>query len=644
MAEDQAQYYHHGPFQFASGSLDDAITAYRTHGDPKNPCIVFPTCFGGRLEDQSYFVGEGKTLDTSKYFVVTFGLFSGGESSSPSNTPAPFNGPNFPTVSYEDNTRAHSTVLTLHLGIKKVYCVVGFSMGGQAVYYWALMYPEIVERFVAICGSARTSPHNKCFLEGPLSALLASRDFESGNYLVNPEVGIRAFARWFREQRYLYNGKYKDLDSWIKGSEEAAMLTWDANDLVTLARTWSSGDISLVRDGGNYEQALKSIKTKGLVMPCKTDLYFRHEDSEIEVSHLTNSKLIILDSIWGHIAGGGMNGQDVEFMHEQYYHHGPFHLASGSLHDAITAYRTHGDPKNPCIVFPTCFGGRLEDQSYFVGEGKTLDTSKYFVVTFGLFSGGESSSPSNTPAPFNGPHFPQVSYEDNMRAQCIVLTRHLGIKKVYCAVGFSMGGQTAYYWALMYPDIVERFVAICGSARTSPHNKCFIEGPKSALLASRGFESGNYLVNPDIGVRAFARAYSAWAYSQTWFREHQYLYDGKYKDLESWLKSDWEAGMLTWDANDLVTLANTWSAGDISLVRDGGNYEQALKSIKVKGLVMPSKTDLYFPPEDSEIEVSHLPNAKLVILDSIWGHVAGGGSNDRDMKFMHEQITAFLSS
>ena len=79
-----------------------------------------------------------------------------------------------------------------------------------------------------------------------------------------------------------------------------------------------------------------------------------------------------------------------------------------------------------------------------------------------------------------------------------------------------------------------------------------------------------------------------------WFRQHGYLYDGKYKDLNSWLKGDWEAGMLTWDANDLVTLANTWFTGDISLVRDEGNYEQALRSIKVKGLVMPSKTDLYF--------------------------------------------------
>lgn len=80
-----------------------------------------------------------------------------------------------------------------------------------------------------------------------------------------------------------------------------------------------------------------------------------------------------------------------------------------------------------------------------------------------------------------------------------------------------------------------------------------------------------------------------------WYRQHEYLFDGKYADLESFLKGRWEAGFLTWDANDMLTLFHTWSTADISLVRDGGDYAKALKSIKAKGLIMPSKTDLYFP-------------------------------------------------
>lgn len=45
----ETQYYHHGRFKVAGGVIPDAVTAYRTYGDPKNPCIVFPTCYGGKL-------------------------------------------------------------------------------------------------------------------------------------------------------------------------------------------------------------------------------------------------------------------------------------------------------------------------------------------------------------------------------------------------------------------------------------------------------------------------------------------------------------------------------------------------------------------------------------------------------------------
>lgn len=81
-----------------------------------------------------------------------------------------------------------------------------------------------------------------------------------------------------------------------------------------------------------------------------------------------------------------------------------------------------------------------------------------------------------------------------------------------------------------------------------------------------------------------------------WFRNHQYLHDGKYADLNSFLREDWEAGFLDgWDANDLLTLLDTWYTGDISSIRDEGNYVKSLSTIKAKGLIMPCKTDLYFP-------------------------------------------------
>ena len=60
--------------------------------------------------------------------------------------------------------------------------------------------------------------------------------------------------------------------------------------------------------------------------------------------------------------------------------------------------------------------------------------------------------------------------------------------------------------------------------------------------------------------------------------------------------------MTNWDANDMIRLLETWQSGDISKIQDGGDYEKALKSIKAKGLIMPSKTDLYFPVSMSHDE------------------------------------------
>ena len=87
-------------------------------------------------------------------------------------------------------------------------------------------------------------------------------------------------VQWFRNKSYLYNGKYKDLDDFLRSEWEAGFLTeWDANDMLTLLRTWQLGDVSSVRAvepslQGNLSAVLSRITAKGLIMPCKTDLYF----------------------------------------------------------------------------------------------------------------------------------------------------------------------------------------------------------------------------------------------------------------------------------------------------------------------------------------------------------------------------------
>ena len=86
-----------------------------------------------------------------------------------------------------------------------------------------------------------------------------------------------------------------------------------------------------------------------------------------------------------------------------------------------------------------------------------------------------------------------------------------------------------------------------------------------------------------------------------WYRNHGYLYGGKFTDLNDFIRSEWEGGFVgKWDANDMLTLMRTWWHGDVSRVSTvapglQGDLAGVLGGVKAKGLIMPCKTDLYFP-------------------------------------------------
>ena len=209
-----------------------------------------------------------------------------------------------------------------------------------------------------------------------------------------------------------------------------------------------------------------------------------------------------------------------------------------------------------------------------------------------MLGNGESSSPSNTP------NFPQTDYRDCIRSQYQLLTEELGIKGLEAVIGFSMGAQQAYYWAYMYPDFMRCVVPICGSAKTSYHNWAFLEGPKAALINSVDYADGTYNakgINPIRGLGAFGRAYCAWAMSAAWFREKVWKTKLGYESVEDFMIAQWEKPFESWDAEDLLGLARMWQNGDVGGLRADGDLGAALGEVKARVLVMPSRTDQYFP-------------------------------------------------
>jgi homoserine O-acetyltransferase len=324
-------------------------------------------------------------------------------------------------------------------------------------------------------------------------------------------------------------------------------------------------------------------------------------------------------------------------------------LQSGAtLPDMLLSYKTYGRlnaARDNAIVYPTFYSGSHVDNEWLIGEHMGLDPREYFIIVPNMFGNGVSSSPSNNPPPYDRGRFPHVTLYDNVAMQYRLVTEKFGIESLRLVTGWSMGAMQAFHWAAMYPDMVERILPFCGAARCSRHNFVFIEGLKAPLLLDPGFKDGFYDAPPTRGMRAAARVFAGWGFSQAFLRQRLDMESMGYGSLEDFITQFWEGDFLKKDANNILSMMWSWQYGDISAnPRYKGDFDRALGSITAKAIVMPGRTDLYFPPEDSEYEVSKMPNAQLRPIESVWGHFAGGpAANAVDVKFIDGAVREILA-
>ena len=333
-------------------------------------------------------------------------------------------------------------------------------------------------------------------------------------------------------------------------------------------------------------------------------------------------------------------------MEDQIFRIENYKTQGGQVLDLETAYQVHGElnaARDNLVLFPTYYSGRSENNGYLIGADMTLDPRRYCIVIPNLFGNGVSSSPSNTPEPWAASRFPFMSYYDNVACQCRLVRERFDVERLHAVIGFSMGAMQAYQWATQYPDMVERFVAICGSARTSEHNKLFLDSVVAALKADGEFNGGNYTSPPLRGLEAFSTVYTGWFASQKFYTKQ--LYRNMGIDSSAGMIEFAKSVFMQHDANDLIAMAETWRAGDPGANPDyGGDFAGAMKAIRAKGLVMPCDTDLYFRLSDNEEEVALLNDAELAPIRSDFGHLAGGGLDPEATRFIDSHIGKLLGS
>jgi homoserine O-acetyltransferase len=331
-----------------------------------------------------------------------------------------------------------------------------------------------------------------------------------------------------------------------------------------------------------------------------------------------------------------------------YFDLGTFKFEMGeTLPRARLAYKTVGKlnkARDNAILFPHMYSGTSASMEPFIGVGRPLDPQQYFIILPGQFGNGFSSSPSNTPAPFDRARFPKVTIGDDVRAQYRLVTEQLNIDKLQLVLGWSMGAEQTYEWAVRYPQMVLRAATFGGTAKTTPHNDLFVRLHEEAIWSDPAWDSGDY---PDpsavkAGLSLHAHVFSVMGTCPAFYKQEAWRIFGS-NSLEEFIQNFWEAWFLPMDPNNLLCMGWKWRHGDVSRLF-GGDLKKALAQIQAKTYVMPFANDMFFPAEDCAAEQALIKGSELRVIDSLWAHFAMLCIDPADQQQIDQNLAELLAT
>ncbi len=298
-----------------------------------------------------------------------------------------------------------------------------------------------------------------------------------------------------------------------------------------------------------------------------------------------------------------------------------------SLPNAEIAYRVFGElaaDRSNLVLYPSSYGAWPEDIDWVIGP--ILDPERWCVVLVSQFGNGRSSSPSTSAMGLAEDGW-VLSHADNVRAQRRLLEEVFGVEAPALIYGWSMGAQQALHWAVLEPERSQRVLGLCGTARTTPHNRLFLLSLRRALTADPSWDRRRFNGVPEIGLRSFATIYASWACSQPFFRSLDLEALG-FNSLEAYVEGAWLPAYRRHDPRNLLSMLDTWLANDVAEAAGcAGDLASALARVRARTTLLAGSHDLYFTPDDIAAEAALIPGARFGLIPSELGHRAG---NPRD--------------
>jgi homoserine O-acetyltransferase len=332
-------------------------------------------------------------------------------------------------------------------------------------------------------------------------------------------------------------------------------------------------------------------------------------------------------------------------------------LDSGVYLEPVTiAYETYGQlnaQRTNAVLILHALSGDAHAAGYYPGEdkpgwwetmigpGKGFDTDRYFVICSNVIGGCKGSTGPNSIDPATGKEyglaFPLVTVGDMVRAQKL-LVEHLGITRLLCVCGGSMGGMQALQWAVAHPEAVASCIAIAATPKHSPMQIAFNEVGRQAIMADPNWNDGDYYQGdpPDSGLTV-ARMIGHITYLSDESMHEKFgrrLHDKRALghdvtldfEVESYLRHQGELFTRRFDANTYLYITKALDFFDLSNGR--GVLVETFRDLPedMRFLVIAFSSDWLYPPYQSKEIVKALKGNGLdcsyLEMRSTFGHDA----------------------
>jgi len=276
-----------------------------------------------------------------------------------------------------------------------------------------------------------------------------------------------------------------------------------------------------------------------------------------------------------------------------------------------------------------------------IGPGKAFDTERYWVICANVIGGCKGSTGPNTTNPASGePYgsdFPLITVGDMVEAQKR-LVAHLGIEKLFCVAGGSMGGFQALEWALRYPDTVHSVISIAAGAHLSVQGIAFNAVGRHAITNDPDWQEGHYYgtTGPVRGL-ASARMVAHITYLSEISLNHKFgrrlqsadrlSYDINHEfAVESYLNHQGTRFTERFDANSFLYITKAADYFDLERQHGAGSLVGAFAKAKARFLVVSFTSDWLYPTYQSRGIVKALKKNGLEVsfceIEAEWGHDA----------------------